>query len=78
MGGVVYAPVSARDVLDRLCAELPRTRVAAKESTVATSGPFIPKSGLAITQDRLWQAFITFIEPDYTIAIDYGTAQAAA
>ena len=78
IGGDVYAPVAARDVLDRLCTELPRTGIAAKESTVATSGPFLPKNGVAITQDRLWQAFSAFIEPDDTIAIDYGTAQAVA
>jgi len=33
---------------------------------------------VAITQDRLWEAFTAFIEPDDTIAIDYGTVQAAA
>jgi len=74
----VYAPVDARDVLDRLCTELPRARTVANDSTVAPSGPFLPKSGVAITQDRLWQAFSAFIEPDDTIAIDYGTAQAVA
>jgi indolepyruvate decarboxylase len=78
IGGDVYAPVAARDVLDRLCTELPRTRMAAQASTVSASGPFVPKSGVAITQDRLWQAFSAFIEPDDTIAIDYGTAQAVA
>jgi len=78
VGGDVYAPVAARDVLDRLCTELPRARNVAKESTAPTSGPFLPKSGVAITQDRLWQAFGAFIEPDDTIAIEYGTVQAVA
>jgi len=78
IGGDIYAPVAARDVLDRLCTELVRTGIVAKESAVATSGPFLPKSGVAITQDRLWQALSAFIEPDDTIAIEYGTAQAVA
>ncbi len=78
IGGDVYAPVAARDVLDRLREELPRTRVAEKERTAAAADPFLPKSGAAITQDRLWQAFCAFVEPDDTIVIDYGTVQAAA
>ena len=78
VGGDRYAPVAARDVLDRLCAELSRTPIVANKSTVATSGPFLPTSGVAITQDRLWQAFSAFVEPDDTIAIEYGTAQAVA
>jgi len=78
IGGDIYAPVAARDVLDRLCSELGRTCIVPEESSVVPSGPFIAKSGVAITQDRLWQAFSAFIEPDDTIAIDYGTAQAVA
>jgi len=78
IGGDVYAPVAARDVLDRLCTELARTGVVPKESTVIPTGPFLPKSGVAITQDRLWEAFSAFIQPDDTIAIEYGTAQAVA
>jgi hypothetical protein len=56
IGADVYAPVAARDVLGRLCAKLPRSRRVAKESTAATPCPFLPQSGAAITQDRLWQA----------------------
>jgi TPP-dependent 2-oxoacid decarboxylase len=78
IAGDVYAPVAARDVLDRLGAELPRTRIAATESSVASAGPFLPRHGVAITQDRLWQAFAAFIKPDDTIVIEYGTAQAVA
>jgi indolepyruvate decarboxylase len=78
IGGDLYAPVAAWDVLDRLSTELARTGIVPKESTVAGSDPFLAKSGAAITQDRLWQAFSAFIEPDDTIAIDYGTAQVVA
>jgi len=78
IGGDTYAPVAARDALDRLCAELHSPRRIETESKVATPGPFVPKSGAAITQDRLWQAFSAFVEPDDTIAIEYGTAQAVA
>jgi indolepyruvate decarboxylase len=78
VGGDRYAPVAARDVLDRLCTELSRTPIVAEKSTAATSSPFLPASGVAITQDRLWEAFSAFLEPDDTLAIDYGTAQAVA
>jgi TPP-dependent 2-oxoacid decarboxylase len=74
----VYAPVAARDVLDRLCTELARTGYVAEARTAAAPGPFLPKPDVAITQDRLWQAFAAFVQPDDTIAIDYGTAQAVA
>jgi indolepyruvate decarboxylase len=78
IGGEVYAPVAARDILDRLCTELSGTGIVPKGRAAATSGPFLPKRGVAITQDRLWEAFCTFVEPDDTIAIEYGTAQAVA
>jgi indolepyruvate decarboxylase len=78
VGGDVYAPVAARHVLDRLCAELPRARIAVKERAVAKPDPFLPRAGVVITQDRLWRAFSAFVQPGDTIAIDYGTAQAVA
>ena len=55
-----------------------RTGYVAKAQHRRPFGPIPPQERLAITKDRLWQAFAAFVEPDDTIAIDYGTAQAVA
>lgn len=74
IGSQRYDRVAARDVLDGLRALLP----AASPVLSPTPGgaAFDPRPDTALTQDRLWEAVASFVAPEDTIVLDFGTCQA--
>lgn len=78
IGGFHYPQVAMRDVLTRLGTQASGPKPAPRAARPsAAAAPFEPKPATAITADRLWEAFSSFVEQDDVITLDPGVTTTA-